>query len=202
MPYRHGDVIAVPYEYSDLTGGKVRPALVVSSDAYNLARPDVVAAGISTQIAKVGPYDHVLAHWPIAGLRYPSLVRGRLLTIEQSLIRRSVGRVSAHDLAAVEEKLATFLLSDIAIADYVLTHIDTTTLPGRDVQLRGTDTYSRIRLPELLPLVVPLIIAQAQAGLCQRRVDYYAASHQKIITFRSASPVSIAAIASLIRSSG
>ena len=47
MPYRHGDVIAVPYEYSDLTGGKVRPALVVSSDAYNLARPDVVAAGIS-----------------------------------------------------------------------------------------------------------------------------------------------------------
>ena len=135
MPYRHGDVIAVPYDYSDLTGGKVRPALVVSSDAYNLARPDVVAAGISTQIAKVGPYDHVLDHWPSAGLRYPSLVRGRLLTIEQSLIRRSVGRLSAHDLAGVEEKLASFLLSDSAIADYVLTHIDTTTLPGRDVQL-------------------------------------------------------------------
>jgi len=135
MPYRHGDVIAVPDEYSDLTGGKVRPAIVVSNDAYNLARPDVVAAGMSTQIAKVGPYDYVLDHWPSAGLRYPSLVRGRLLTIEQSLIRRSVGRLSAHDLAGVEEKLASFLVSDSAIADYVLTHIDTTTLPGRDVQL-------------------------------------------------------------------
>jgi len=66
---------------------------------------------------------------------YPSLVRGRLLTIEQSLIRRSVGRLSAHDLAGVEEKLASFVLSDSAIADYVLTHIDTTTLPGREVQL-------------------------------------------------------------------
>jgi len=48
MPYRRGDVIAVPYDYSDLTGGKVRPAVIVSSDAYNLARLDVVAAGISS----------------------------------------------------------------------------------------------------------------------------------------------------------
>ena len=97
MPYRRGDIIAVPYEYSDLTGGKVRPALIVSSDSYNLARPDVVAAGITSQIGNVGPYDHVLADWAAAGLRYPSLVRGRLLTIEQTLIRRSVGRLSYRD---------------------------------------------------------------------------------------------------------
>ncbi len=32
------------------------------------------------------------------------------------------------------------------------------------LQIRGTDTYSRIRLPELLPLVEPPIIAQAQAA--------------------------------------
>jgi mRNA interferase MazF len=134
MPYRRGDVIAVPYDYSDLTGGKVRPAVVVSSDAYNLARPDVVAAGISSQIARVGPYDHLLADWAAAGLRYPSLVRGRLLTLEQNLIRRSVGRLSPGDVAACEEKLATFLLSDIAIADYLLTRIDLAALPGRIVQ--------------------------------------------------------------------
>jgi len=49
MPYRRGDVIAVPYDYSDLTGGTVRPAVIVSSEAYNLTRPDGVAAGISSQ---------------------------------------------------------------------------------------------------------------------------------------------------------
>ena len=32
------------------------------------------------------------------------------------------------------------------------------------LQIRGTDTYSRIRLPELLPLVEPVIVAQAQAA--------------------------------------
>jgi hypothetical protein len=32
------------------------------------------------------------------------------------------------------------------------------------LQIRGTDTYSHIRLPELLPLVEPAIAAQAQAA--------------------------------------
>jgi mRNA interferase MazF len=134
MPYRRGDVVAVPYEYSDLTGGKVRPAVIVSSDSYNLARPDVVAAGISTQVAKVGPYDHVLTDWAAAGLRYPSLVRGRLLTIEQRLIRRNVGHLSARDLASVDEKLASFLFGEQAIVEYVLKRIDMTALPGQLVQ--------------------------------------------------------------------
>ena len=134
MPYRRGDVIAVPYDYSDLTGGKVRPAVIVSSDAYNRAQPDVVAASISSQVARVRPYDHVLADWVAAGLRYPSLVRGRLLTIEQSLIRRTVGQLSQADLFALEERLAAFLLSDTAAADYLLTRVDLIALPGRLVQ--------------------------------------------------------------------
>ncbi len=134
MPYRRGDIIAVPYDYSDLSGGKVRPAVIVSSDAYNLRQPDVVAAGISSQITNTRPYDHVLTNWAIAGLRYPSLVRGRLLTIEQSLIRRTVGRLGPADLAAVEEKLAAFLLSDVTIANYLLTHVDWIALSRRLVQ--------------------------------------------------------------------
>ena len=32
------------------------------------------------------------------------------------------------------------------------------------LQIRGTDTYSRIRLPELVPLVEPAIVAQSQAA--------------------------------------
>ncbi len=140
MPYHRGSIIAVPYDYSDLTGSKVRPALIVSSDAYNRTRPDVVAAGISSQIAKSGPYDHTLINWSAAGLRYPSLVRGRLLTLEQSLIRRIIGRVSASDLAAFEQRLAAFLLSDESVANYLLTQINLTMLPGRVVQALAVKT--------------------------------------------------------------
>jgi mRNA interferase MazF len=134
MLYRRGDVIAVPFNYSDLTGRKLRPALIVSSETYNLIGRDVVAAGISTKITKASPYDHILAYLRIAGLRYPSLVRGRLLTIEQRLIRYTIGHLSPDDLSVFENKLAAFLLSDIAVANYLLTRIDLTNLPGRVVQ--------------------------------------------------------------------
>ena len=134
MAYQRGEVVAVPYDYSNLMAGKVRPAVIVSSDAYNRNRPDVVAAGISSQVAKAGDYDHVLADWPAAGLRYPSLVRGRLLTIEQSLIRSTVGRLSRRDLASIEAKLASFLLSDRAVADYLLRQVDLNAMPSGVLQ--------------------------------------------------------------------
>jgi mRNA interferase MazF len=116
MPYKRGEVIAVPYDYSDLTGGKVRPAVIVSHHEYNQSRPDVVAAGISSQVGKAGKFDYILKDWATAGLRYPSLVRGRFLTIEQSLIRRQVGNLSLVDMAAVEEKLIALLISEDTLA--------------------------------------------------------------------------------------
>jgi len=134
MLYSRGDVIAVPFNYSDFTGRKLRPALIVSSDTYNLIGRDVVAAGISTKISKASPYDHILADWRVARLRYPSLVRARFLTVEQRLIRRTIGQLSPADLAGFEEKMAAFLLSDMAIANYLLTRIDLTNLPGGVVQ--------------------------------------------------------------------
>lgn len=137
MAYRRGDVIAVPYAYSDLSGGKVRPAVIVSSDAYNQARPDVIAAGITTQLAAVGPYDHLLADWAAAGLRYPSAVRGRLLTIEQTLIHRTVGRVSYNDWQAIEAKLISFLISEQGIANYLLSHVNLSSLSGTVVHGLG-----------------------------------------------------------------
>ncbi|MEI2689078.1 MAG: type II toxin-antitoxin system PemK/MazF family toxin [Anaerolineae bacterium] len=127
----------MPYDYSDLTGSKVRPALVVSSDAYNLVQRDVVAAGITSQLGNVGIYDHVLQDWATAGLRYPSLVRGRLLTIEQTLIRRTVGRISYRDWTQVEDKLASFLLSDQGGVRFVLNQVTLSAISGALVQALG-----------------------------------------------------------------
>lgn len=147
MPYRRGDVVAVPYDYTNLRAGKVRPAVIVSSDPYNSARPDVVAAGISSQVAKVSQYDAVLRDWPSAGLRYPSLVRGRLLTIEQGLIRYTVGRLSSADLDAVEEKVISFLISDPATARHLVSEVDLVALPGRLVhRLAEKAIHASLRL--------------------------------------------------------
>lgn len=139
MAYRRGDVIAVPYDYSDLTGGKVRPAVIISSDAYNLAQPDLVLAGISTQVHRATDHDYLLVDWTAANLRYPSLVRGRFLTLEQNLVRRTVGRLTPSDVAGVENKLINLLLSDRAVVTHAV-KADLTMLPGQLVQALATES--------------------------------------------------------------
>jgi len=39
---RFGDVIVVPFPFTDQSATKMRPAVVVSSDAYQRERPDLI----------------------------------------------------------------------------------------------------------------------------------------------------------------
>lgn len=48
MPFFRGEIVAVPYPFTDLTGTKTRPALIVSTDAYNRSCSDVLVAAITT----------------------------------------------------------------------------------------------------------------------------------------------------------
>lgn len=47
MTVTRGEVVLVDYPYSDGTGSKVRPALVVQSDNLNLRITDTILAAIS-----------------------------------------------------------------------------------------------------------------------------------------------------------
>ena len=48
--YSQGDVVLVPFPFTDLSTAKQRPALVVSSDALNSAREDVIVVAITSQV--------------------------------------------------------------------------------------------------------------------------------------------------------
>ena len=45
--YRRGDIVLVPFEFSNLLGSKWRPAVVVSSTHYNQTTPDILIASIT-----------------------------------------------------------------------------------------------------------------------------------------------------------
>ena len=50
--YSFGDVVLVPFPFTDQTVSKKRPAVVVSADAYQQHRPDVIVMAVTSQILR------------------------------------------------------------------------------------------------------------------------------------------------------
>jgi mRNA interferase MazF len=102
-------VVVVNVPFSDISGTKRRPALVVSTQAFHRSLPDLVVCPISSQprfYERPGPGDHPLEDWRRTGLRYPSTVRiSKILAVDRRIVGRIVGAVSARDLARVGASL-------------------------------------------------------------------------------------------------
>jgi mRNA interferase MazF len=100
----------VPFDFTDRSGTKWRPAAVVSSDRYHGLSPDVLIAPITGNLrALPHPGDHPLRDWQAAGLIKPSLLQAKLATVEASTLGRRLGHLSAHDLAAFDRGLSDAL---------------------------------------------------------------------------------------------
>lgn len=103
---QRGDVVLVPFPYSDLSTTKQRPAVVVSGSTYHQSEPDIILASITGQAPdQLAPTDSRLQDWQRAGLLMPSLVKSFLVTMDPALVRHRLGRLTARDLREVETKL-------------------------------------------------------------------------------------------------
>ena len=100
----------VVVDFPGVKGIKRRPAVVVSSDAYHSARPDVILGLITSQVAgSIGSTDHMLAGWSAAGLRLPSLFRSFRVTVPQTAVYDVAGHLSDRDWLAIRAKPGTAL---------------------------------------------------------------------------------------------
>src|SRR3954468_20448147 len=101
--YSFGDVVLVPFPFTDQTASKKRPAVVVSADAYHQRRPDVIVMAVTTQILRpAGPLGEVLiGDWQGAGLPKASLIKPVIATIEQRLILKRLGALKGADVQAL-----------------------------------------------------------------------------------------------------
>lgn len=92
MAFQRGDVVLIPFPFTDLSATKTRPAVVVSSVFFHSVRPELLLPYVSSQVSKAHPVlDHVLSDWSQARLPKPSFVRPKLASIEPSLIVHQVG---------------------------------------------------------------------------------------------------------------
>ena len=105
-----GDVVLVPFPFTDQTTTKKRPAVVVSSDAYHRDRPDVILMAITSQVRPAaGVGEITVQRWKEAGLLKPSVLKPLLATVERGLLIRKLGRLDEPDRDALRRTLKTIL---------------------------------------------------------------------------------------------
>jgi mRNA interferase MazF len=110
MPFRFGDVIIVPFPFTDQTAIKKRPAVVISSEAYQRERPDLILMAITSQLRPAPAVGEVaVVHWQAAGLLKPSVIKPLISTIEARLVLRQIGQLHADDQKALRQVLAAVL---------------------------------------------------------------------------------------------
>ena len=100
-----GDVVLVGFVFSDESGRKVRPALVISAPGYQRARGEVIVAAITSNVQRRSFADHLLADWKAAGLLFPSVATASVRTVKGTMIDRKLGSLTGADLQAVERQL-------------------------------------------------------------------------------------------------
>ena len=94
--YRQRDIVLVPFPFSDLSGHKVRPVLVLSHDAYNQNSADVLVCGLTTNLTQM-PYSIIINVTDVEAsgtLRHQSRIKAdTIASLEQSLLIKRIARL-------------------------------------------------------------------------------------------------------------
>jgi mRNA interferase MazF len=106
-----GAIVLVRFPFTSQAASKQRPAVIVSSRAYNLERPDVIMMPVTSQLrptpAPMGKsWGEVwLRQWQAAGLIKPSAVKPVIATLELGLVIRRLGALAAEDQDALRQAI-------------------------------------------------------------------------------------------------
>src|SRR5688572_28077153 len=103
--YKRGDVVLVPFPFTDLKTVKQRPALSISADVFNSTRDDVVVVAITSQVpAKLATDEFPIPPNELAGCGLPKpsmLWLNKVVALHQRLVIKRIGNFLATTLETV-----------------------------------------------------------------------------------------------------
>jgi mRNA-degrading endonuclease toxin of MazEF toxin-antitoxin module len=113
-----GDIVLIEHRpLDDPSTVKARPAIVISSSAFNKGNLDVIVAAISSVIRHGDPKQVVIqnddAEFALTGLKVTSAIKcGSLFAYPKSHIRRRLGRAPQDVLVQTRKLMIEFLTDD------------------------------------------------------------------------------------------
>ncbi|HRE44708.1 MAG TPA: type II toxin-antitoxin system PemK/MazF family toxin [Terricaulis sp.] len=109
MPFAQGEVLVLPFPYSDKLAEKKRPAVVISRPSLERVHGLVWVAMITSDRGASRADDVPISNLTRSGLPAPSLVRPvKLATIEPARVLRVAGALTKSDLSAVLQAIQKY----------------------------------------------------------------------------------------------
>ncbi len=108
--YSFGDVVLVPFPFTDQSGSKKRPAIIVSSSRYQRERPDLILMPVTSQNPGSTRFGDVpVSDMQAAGLLMPSVIKPILFTVEAKLVIKTLGQLGDDDQRALRHTIAELI---------------------------------------------------------------------------------------------
>ncbi len=101
MNCSRNDVVLLPIPFTDLTSRKVRPAIVIGRNGA-----DLFLVPISSVLPNT---DFPVKEWRAAGLNVPSGIKAQVSTVEERLVVKIVGTLTAADCQTLDQRLRNWL---------------------------------------------------------------------------------------------
>ncbi|MBI2144443.1 type II toxin-antitoxin system PemK/MazF family toxin [Candidatus Woesearchaeota archaeon] len=106
--FEQGDVVLVPFPFTDLSTMKQRPALVISKNGYNIKTDDIITCGITSNLEN-SENSVLIEDADVAEGKLPLKSRikvGKIFTLKQSLVIKKLTRIR---LTAIEKVKAEMI---------------------------------------------------------------------------------------------
>jgi len=102
-------VAIAPFPFVDSIKAKPRPCLVLSSRSWNDDHDHSLCSMITRPLGTEWPSDMEITDLASAGLPAPSVIRWKLFTLPNGLLRRAIGVLGLSDRDAAAKALASIL---------------------------------------------------------------------------------------------
>ena len=100
-----GDIVLITFPFTDLTGSKLRPAVILADTTL-----DLTVCFITTQLQWQETTDVLLMPTSSNGLRKQSLIRtSKIATLDKTLAKGLLGRLTSNELSDLNDKLKSLL---------------------------------------------------------------------------------------------
>ena len=104
--YSRGEVVLVRYPFSDLSGSKIRPAVIVNAPHTS---KDLFILPLTSKTTSLLAGEFVLKGWRQASLNIETAVKRGIYTVHQNLIVQRVGKLSDSDAKDLDDALRLWL---------------------------------------------------------------------------------------------